>query len=174
MKFFPHARLMKTKHFGWAIITRLLRRLLYKKYYKTFDQALCFFFIPYTALKVSAFGVILVRIFPHSDWIRKVMTRITPNTGFFTHCYRNKISVEVFSHWFNSVSHKDYPANIYMFKVNNRNTRKMCEICSKLIIKTPERRQWRQWRRSGVFVVNFEHISRIFQLFYCWVWASKC
>ena len=28
-----------------------------------------------------------------------------------------------------------------------------------LTIKTPERRQWRQWRRSGVFIVNFEHIS---------------
>ena len=26
------------------------------------------------------------------------------------------------------------------------------EICSKLIIKA-----WRQWRRSGVFIVNFEH-----------------
>ena len=33
------------------------------------------------------------------------------------------------------------PANIYLFKVNNRNTRKRFEICSKLTIKTPERRQ---------------------------------
>ena len=33
---------------------------------------------------------------------------------------------------------------------------KMFEICSKLIIKTSERRHW---RRSGVFIVNFEHIS---------------
>ena len=31
-------------------------------------------------------------------------------------------------------------ANIYLFKVNNRNTRKRCEICSKLTIKTPEQR----------------------------------
>ena len=45
------------------------------------------------------------------------------------------------------------PANIYLFKVNNRNTRKKCEICSKLTIKTPERRHR---RRSGVFIVNFE------------------
>ena len=28
------------------------------------------------------------------------------------------------------------PASIYLLKVNNRNT--MCEICSKLTIKTPE------------------------------------
>ena len=29
------------------------------------------------------------------------------------------------------------------------------EICSKLTIKTPERRQW---RRFGVFIVNFEYV----------------
>ena len=34
-----------------------------------------------------------------------------------------------------------YPANIYFFKVNNRGTRKKCEICSKLTIKSPERRR---------------------------------
>ena len=32
------------------------------------------------------------------------------------------------------------PINIYLFKVNNRNTRTRCETCSKLTIKTPERR----------------------------------
>ena len=32
------------------------------------------------------------------------------------------------------------PVGIYMFKVNNRNTGTRCEICSKLPIKTPERR----------------------------------
>ena len=30
------------------------------------------------------------------------------------------------------------------------------EICAKLTIKT---QQQRQWRRSGVFIVNFEHID---------------
>ena len=33
------------------------------------------------------------------------------------------------------------PANIYLFKVNNRNTIKRCEICSELTIKTTERRR---------------------------------
>ena len=51
------------------------------------------------------------------------------------------------------------PAGIYLFKVNNRNTRTRCEICSKLTINTPQRRQW---RRSGVFIVNFEHIPTLF------------
>ena len=31
------------------------------------------------------------------------------------------------------------PGNIYLFKVNNRNTRKRCETCSKLTTTTPER-----------------------------------
>ena len=34
------------------------------------------------------------------------------------------------------------PANIYLFKVNNRNTRKNCKICSKLTVKKPEEHQW--------------------------------
>ena len=37
---------------------------------------------------------------------------------------------------------RSYPAYIYLLKVNKKNTRKRCEICSKLTIKTPERRQW--------------------------------
>ena len=42
-------------------------------------------------------------------------------------------------------------------KVSNRNTRgKRYEICSKLSIKTPERRHW---HRSSVFIVIFEHMS---------------
>ena len=32
------------------------------------------------------------------------------------------------------------PANIYLFKVDNRNARKRCEICSNVTIKTPEGR----------------------------------
>ena len=48
-----------------------------------------------------------------------------------------------------------HPPGIYLLKVNDRNTRISCEIYSKLTIKTPDRRQW---RRSGVFIVNFEHV----------------
>ena len=54
------------------------------------------------------------------------------------------------------------PAHIQLFKVSNGNTRKRCEICWKLIIKTPEQRYW---RRSGVFIVNVEHISHYFPVF---------
>ena len=31
---------------------------------------------------------------------------------------------------------KRWPAGIYLFRVNDGNTRTMCEICSKLTIKT--------------------------------------
>ena len=46
---------------------------------------------------------------------------------------------------------------VYMFKVNNRNGRAKCEVCSKLTITTPERRYW---RRSGVLLLtlNIFHI----------------
>ena len=54
------------------------------------------------------------------------------------------------------------PAKIYLFKINNKNTRKRCEIYLKLKIKTPERRQW---RRSGVFIVNYEHVSHLSLVF---------
>ena len=50
------------------------------------------------------------------------------------------------------------PAGIYLLKVNNRNTRTRCEICSKLTMKTPERLQW---RCSGRRIVNFEHVSHL-------------
>ena len=54
------------------------------------------------------------------------------------------------------------PVGIYLLKVNNKNSRARCKICSKLTIKTPERRHWR-W--SGVFIVNFEHISHLVLVF---------
>ena len=57
-----------------------------------------------------------------------------------------------------------------MFKVNNRNTRTGCEICSKLTIKTPEQRQGVVLVSvllfltyftpcSSVYIVNFELVN---------------
>ena len=42
-----------------------------------------------------------------------------------------------------------------MFKVNNRNSRKRCEICSNLTTKIPERRLT---PCSSVFIVNLEQV----------------
>ena len=51
------------------------------------------------------------------------------------------------------------PAGIYLFEVNNGNTRTMCEICSKLTIKTREGSHWNYTNCSGVFIVNFEQVN---------------
>ena len=40
------------------------------------------------------------------------------------------------------------PINVYLFTPHNRNTRKRCKTCSKLIIET---REGRHWRRSGIY-----------------------
>ena len=57
------------------------------------------------------------------------------------------------------------PANIYLFKFNNENTRKRCEIRSNLIIKTPERQIY------SLLTLNIFHT--VFWCFYCWPWISK-
>ena len=54
------------------------------------------------------------------------------------------------------------PADDYLFTVNDRNARTRCEICSEPTIMTPERGHW---HRSGVFIVNFEHISHLALVF---------
>ena len=50
------------------------------------------------------------------------------------------------------------PADIYLLKVKNKNTKTKCKICSKLTIKILERSKL---RRSGVFIANLEHISHL-------------
>ena len=62
------------------------------------------------------------------------------------------------------------PADIYLFKVNNGNSRAMCEICSKLTIKTSG---WNYWLRSDVFVAKFEEISYIFMVFPLLTWNKQ-
>ena len=50
---------------------------------------------------------------------------------------------------------------LYFYKINKRNTRKGCEICSKL---TTEKIERLRWRLSDVFIVNFEIISRLYSV----------
>ena len=73
-----------------------------------------------------------------------------PITKLFRHlktvCFQSKFILvkEIIQMLFKVSGYKLYrynPANIYLFKVNHRSTRKRCEIFSKLAIKTPERRQ---------------------------------
>ena len=52
---------------------------------------------------------------------------------------------------------REFPAGIYLLKVNNRKNRTRCEIYSKLTIKTPEYFQTYFTPCSSVSIVNFEH-----------------
>ena len=54
------------------------------------------------------------------------------------------------------------PDGIFLFKINDKKSRLLCEICSKLTIKTPERRYV---RRYGVFI-NFKPFFMLW--FLCW------
>ena len=57
-----------------------------------------------------------------------------------------------------------YLASIYLFKISNKNTRTRCEICSKLEIKTPERRLCRLgtcWMiHKRIFYQNYIYILK--------------
>ena len=70
---------------------------------------------------------------------------------------------------------KQIPSQQYLIfsKSTIENTRKKWEICSNLIIKTPERRQW---SLSGDFIVYFERIPHLVVVFLLLTlsWAGKC
>ena len=112
------------------------------------------FYISNNQLNSSCLGelIFLQEVF----WKQKLMLALTVDWFIMQSC--NWLDfVEKYSF---SVS--DNSASIYLFKVNNRSNRTRCEICSKLTINSPERRHW---RRSGVFIVGFEHISRLLLVF---------
>ena len=50
------------------------------------------------------------------------------------------------------------PVGIYLLKVNNRNIRARCEICSKLAIKTPEQR----YTGTDSNILKISHHIRLF------------
>ena len=55
---------------------------------------------------------------------------------------------------------KYYPPGIYLLKVNDRNTRTRCEMCSKLGIKTPEQRKWCTFFGWKFALIYFSRIFR--------------
>ena len=74
----------------------------------------------------------------------------------------NRCTMQSFSFLYFSILGMNTPTKMSLFKVNNSISRKNCEICSTLTIKTPEHRQC---CRCGVFIINFEHISTFFLMF---------
>ena len=70
----------------------------------------------------------------------------------------SKVSSYLYSLGNDIYTGKNFSTNIYLFRVNNSNTRKRCEICSKLTIMSLQ-------RRSTVRIVNFGYISYLFTPF---------
>ena len=64
----------------------------------------------------------------------------------------------------NSLFHEYFrlQAGINLFNVNNGNTRTMCNLSSKITIKTSAQGHW---RFSDLFIVNFKQIAHIFLVF---------
>ena len=95
------------------------------------------------------------------------------NDLFDKRCPKKTLDTALGVFWYCQIEHFYYhmsnhvPAGIYLFKVNNRNTWTMYEICSKLTIKIPERCWW-----SLLLTLNRFHT--LLWYFYCWLWASKC
>ena len=68
------------------------------------------------------------------------------------------LSLQRSRHWEKCIAFTSQPT-FTCSKLTIKTLEQRCETCSKLAIKTPKRRQW---RRFGVFVVNFEHISHLY------------
>ena len=78
-------------------------------------------------------------------------------------------SAEYLQNKFAKIPGNYLPAATYLFKV--KNNRRMCQIRSKLTIKTS---RWHHWHCSGVFIVKTERtlswcfLSWLYIYIYCW------
>ena len=70
----------------------------------------------------------------------------------------NRVTTRVRKSKTNTFDESINPAGIFLLKVNDRNTRIRCEICSKLTIKTLKRRQ------QIVYFRSFQMVSDCFSL----------
>ena len=62
-------------------------------------------------------------------------------------------------HWKAFLNLESFPAGMQLLKVNNGNTRAVCKIYLKLVITTPERRDWIDWICPGVSIVDFKQVN---------------
>ena len=86
--------------------------------------------IPVKKLKIRVIDILAG--VPPSILVNRVLTEVV-NRSIPTVDLNSRQSVELLIN--------GNPAGICICKINNRNTRTRCEICSKLTIKTPERHQ---------------------------------
>ena len=67
----------------------------------------------------------------------------------------------------NKFQARQFSKSLNLLKINSRNTRTRCEICSELTIKTPKRRHC---CRFADFIVNFTQILNLLLLFPLLTW----
>ena len=89
-----------------------------------------------------------------SDWKQNCLLNPLPSLVLYFTVFQVRI--------IKSSECNPFSAKIFLVQSPQWNTRRKCEICSKLTIKTPEQRHW---RCSGVLNVNFEHVSHLFLMF---------
>ena len=122
----------------------------------------------------SYFHIVVIKVNLKMQWLInnklvnepyiKQFLQISKSLSF----YYQRISLYTLKSHMRCTSFWVYPANKCMLKVNNANTRRRGEMCSKLTIKTPE---LHLWRHPVVFIVGFEYVSHI--LVFLWMWTGK-
>ena len=66
-----------------------------------------------------------------------------------------------------------FSANTYLFKVGKRNTRKKWELCSKSVLKTPERHQWRPLFTNPLISIYSKDLYVLHLIFYFFFFFEK-
>ena len=65
-------------------------------------------------------------------------------------------------------------ANIYPLNINNKNTRKRCQVCSKLTIKKRHKNDVPMFESVLNKVYEKETPTHLFKCFHCWLSTIKC
>ena len=126
-----------------------------------------------TPLKQNQKNIVKERNFTTMDLKQSCSnsTIITLEINHWFHFITNFTNIKTNENRTLSVSTTLLTATKYILNENKRNTRKRCEICSMVSIKTLKQRHW---RRFGVFTVNLEYISQFFlsivdfeQVYFC-------
>ena len=100
----------------------------------------------------------------HCALLHHVIYFLNFNIFYLSQSFYSSNHLEVWNH----LLHNGYKSSRYvLFKVNNRKARAICEICSKLTIKTLERRHWCS---SGVLLLTLNRFHTFFWCFQCWTW----
>ena len=136
---------MSSTNFTWCIIKYLVPILLKRVVLNLFFQKI---YLELRPDSVQILTVLLIKKWSFPLWISSVNVSKSAVSCRFGQIYwiESKWKTSTFVQrvsWKYGCSidmiYRYSPTDTYMFKVNDENSRKRCGLCSKLIIKTPER-----------------------------------